>query len=58
MRQAFMTIRLSVDDDEGIDPVHLCEEVQAYCNTHTKSKVDGYIFEYDKFIPFHAQEEY
>ena len=58
-----------VCDEDGVNPVHLCEEIQAYLNSnHTvydedsqeyaNAKVIGYKLEVDNIIPFIAQEEY
>tara|TARA_B100000029_G_scaffold370876_1_gene364766 strand:+ start:271 stop:447 length:177 start_codon:yes stop_codon:yes gene_type:complete len=58
MKQAFMTIRLNVDNEDEINPYHLCEEMQAYLNNHSNTKIDGYIFEYDKFNPFIPKDDY
>ena len=52
-----------------MNPVHLCEEIQAYLNAHVcnydedtqdhvNAKVAGYKFEYDEFVPFRYLEEY
>ena len=57
-RSATFTVRITVDDDSDINPLHLCEEMQAYLNTNGDSKISGYNFKYDNFITFIAQEEY
>ena len=69
MNSAVFSCRIQLGDDDTINPVHLCEEIQAYLNSSTDyyeestdeykdAKVVGYKFEYDKFVPFEAQEEY
>ena len=30
MTQATFTVRINVDNDSDLNPVHLCEEMQAY----------------------------
>ncbi len=68
-REAIFQCRIVLSDDDDINPVHLCEEIQAYLNSSTdyleentdeyaNAKVIGYNFKYDKFTPFIAQEEY
>ena len=70
MKSAVFQVRIQLDDDnDPINPVHLCEEIQAYLNSwhcqldestdeYQDARVVGYKFEYDKFLPFTAQEEY
>ena len=69
MNSAVFSCRIQLGDDDTINPVHLCEEIQAYLNSSTdyleentdeyaNAKVIGYNFKYDNFIPFIAQEEY
>ena len=69
MNSAVFSCRIQLGDDDTINPVHLCEEIQAYLNSSTdyleettdeyaNAQVVGYKFEYDKFVPFEAQEEY
>ena len=69
MNSAVFSCRIQLGSDDDINPVHLCEEIQAYLNSSTDyyeestdeykdAKVVGYKFEYDKFVPFEAQEEY
>ena len=58
MTQATFTVRISVDNDSDLNPVHLCEEMQAYLNNNGNNKISGYTFNYDKFLPFIRQEEY
>ena len=57
-RSATFTVRITVDDDSDINPLHLCEEMQAYLNNNGNNKISGYTFNYDKFLPFIPQEEY
>ena len=56
-------------DDEGVNPLHLCEEIQAYlnsnhhlydtdCDDYVNASVLSYRLEVDKNVPFIAQEEY
>ena len=69
MNSAIFQCRIQLDDDAQVNPVHLCEEIQAYLNAHVSNydedtqdyvnaKVAGYKFEYDGFVPFHFQEEF
>ena len=69
MNSAIFQCRIQLDDDAQVNPVHLCEEIQAYLNSSTDyyeestdeykdAKVVGYKFEYDKYLPFTAKEEY
>ena len=69
MTQATFTVRINVDNDSDLNPVHLCEEIQAYLNSnlsyyddelgeHINAEVTGYNVEHDKITPFIAQEEY
>ena len=52
-------------DAEGVNPLHLCEEIQAYLNSnlsyydeeHVDAKVTGYHVEVDNTVPFISQEE-
>ena len=65
MNSAVFSCRIQLGSDDDINPVHLCEEIQAYLNSSTDyyeestdeykdAKVVGYKFEYDKFVPFTA----
>ncbi len=58
-----------VCDDEGVNPLHLCEEIQCYLNSnhhlldetdesYINAKVLSYRLEVDKQLAFFAQEEY
>ena len=69
MNSAVFSCRIQLGSDDDINPVHLCEEIQAYLNAHVSNydedtqdyvnaKVAGYKFEYDGFVPFHFQEEF
>ena len=69
MRSAIFQCRIQLDEDAQVNPVHLCEEIQAYLNAHVSNydedtqdyinaKVAGWKFEYDGFVPFHFQEEF
>ena len=57
-----------VCDEEGVNPLHLCEEIQAYLNSnlsyydedldeHVDAKVTGYHVEVDNTVPFISQED-
>ena len=57
-----------VCDEDGVNPVHLCEEIQAYLNSNhhlydedsdefVSAKVIGYRLEVDNIVPFISQEE-
>ena len=48
MTQATFTVRINVDDNSDLNPVHLCEEMQAYLNNNGNNKISGYTFNYDK----------
>ena len=63
MKQITFSCRIVCDDNDGINGLHLCEEIQAYLNSHTcnydestdeyqDAKVVAYQFDYDKFVPF------
>ncbi len=69
MKQITFSCRIVCDKDDGINPVHLCEEIQAYLNSgysycddelqeHVNAEVVGYRVEEDNYVPFIAQEEY
>ncbi len=53
-------------NSEGVNPLHLCEEIQAYLNSNNhlldenevNAKVLGYNLEVEKLTPFYAKEEY
>ena len=58
MNSAVFSCRIQLGSDDDINPVHLCEEIQAYLNSSTDyyeestdeykdAKVVGYKFEYD-----------
>ena len=57
-----------VCDEDGVNPVHLCEEIQSYLNSinllyhpysqeYVNGKVVGYRLEVDNIVPFISQEE-
>ena len=63
------TFQIECDHDDAPNPVHLCEEIQAYLNAHvciddggSGQFVDAQVVEYnvkrDEFNPFYAQENY
>jgi len=69
MKQITFSCRIVVDDNDGINGLHLCEEIQAYLNSnlsyyddelqeHVNAEVTGYTVEVDKFVPFIADDEY
>ncbi len=46
-------------DDDGVNPLHLCEEIQAYLNSNcSNSEVVGYNLEVERLTPFYAKEVY
>ena len=58
-----------VCDEEGVNPLHLCEEIQCYLNSnhhlladtdesYINAKVLSYRLETDKQLAFFAAEEY
>ena len=68
MKSAIFQCRIQLDDDAEVNPVHLCEEIQAYLNSnlsyydedldeHVDAKVTGYHVEVDNTVPFISQEE-
>ena len=61
--------RIKCNSENSPNPVHLCEEIQAYLNSnlsyyddeldeHVNAEVVGYKVQVDNIIPFIAQEEY
>ena len=63
------TFQIECDHDDAPNPVHLCEEIQAYLNAHVciddggsgqfvDAQVVGYNVKRDEFNPFYAQENY
>ena len=63
------TFRIVCEQDDNPNPVHLCEEIQAYLNSnldyyneeldeHVNAEVTGYRVEIDKMTPYIAQDEY
>tara|TARA_Y100001970_G_scaffold233851_1_gene291765 strand:- start:52282 stop:52500 length:219 start_codon:yes stop_codon:yes gene_type:complete len=63
------SFRILCEDDDAPNPVHLCEEIQAYLNSnldyyneeldeHVNAEVTGYRVEIDKMTPYIAQDEY
>ena len=68
-REAIFQCRILLSEDDNLNPVHLCEEIQAYLNSSTdyyeettdeyhNAKVIGYTLKSSKLIPFTAKEEY
>ena len=69
MKTINYTFRIVCEDNDAPNPVHLCEEIQAYLNSnlsyyddeldeHVNAEVVGYKVQIDNIIPFIAQEEY
>ena len=69
MKQITFSCRIVCDNDDGINGLHLCEEIQAYLNSNlsyydddldenVNAEVTGYAVEVDKFVPFIADDEY
>tara|TARA_B100000287_G_C20029017_1_gene541722 strand:+ start:290 stop:499 length:210 start_codon:yes stop_codon:yes gene_type:complete len=69
MKTIEYTFRIQIDTEDAPNPVHLCEEIQAYLNSNVSyydedldenvnAEVVGYKVQIDKLIPFIAQEEY
>ena len=58
MKEYTYSFRIVCEDNDAPNPVHLCEEMQAYLNNNSNNKISGYTFNYDKFLPFIPQEEY
>ena len=69
MKEYTYSFRIVCDTEDAPNPVHLCEEIQAYLNSnlsyyddelheHVNAEVTGYRVEHDKITPFIAQEEY
>ena len=63
MKSAVFQVRIQVDEDTDVNPVHLCEEIQCYLNSNVcnldestdeyqDAKVVAYNFGYDNFVPF------
>ena len=63
------SFRILCEHDDAPNPVHLCEEIQAYLNSnlsyydddldeHVNAEVTGYRVTTDNIVPFIAQEEY
>ena len=63
------SFRIVCEENDAPNPVHLCEELQAYLNSnlhlydddsdeYVNAEVKGYKVEVDKFVPFIAQDEY
>ena len=69
MKEYTYSFRIVCEDNDAPNPVHICEEIQAYLNSnlsyyddelgeHINAEVTGYNVEHDKITPFIAQEEY
>ena len=69
MKEYTYSFRIVCEDNDAPNPVHLCEEIQAYLNSnldyyddelgeHVNAEVTGYMVEHDNITPFIAQEEY
>ena len=51
---AYLTIRLEIEDECEVNPVNLCDELESYFafNKITATKITGYKFRYDNYIPY------
>ena len=69
MKEFTYSFRILCEHDDAPNPVHLCEEIQAYLNSnldyyneelgeHVNAEVTGYRVEIDKMTPYIAQDEY
>ena len=69
MKLVTYSFRIVAEDGDEPNPVHLCEEIQAYLNSnldyyneeldeHVNAEVTGYRVEIDKMTPYIAQDEY
>ena len=68
MKEYIYSFRILCENNDAPNPVHLCEEIQAYLNSnlsyydedseHVNAEVTGYRVEHDKITPFIAQDEY
>tara|TARA_B100001113_G_scaffold129361_1_gene105653 strand:+ start:733 stop:942 length:210 start_codon:yes stop_codon:yes gene_type:complete len=69
MKTFIYSFRIVCENNDEPNPVHLCEEIQAYLNSnlsyyddamdqHINAEVVGYNVEVDQFNPFIAEEEY
>lgn len=69
MRSATFTVRMQIEEDQEINPLYLCEELQASINSMysyldsdteecSNNRILGYKFEYDSFVPFTPKESY
>ena len=69
MKEYTYSFRIVCEDNDAPNPVHLCEEIQAYLNSnlsyyddelgeHINAEVTGYAVEVDKFVPFIADDKY
>ena len=59
MKSAIFQVRIQLDEDAEVNPVHLCEEIQAYLNSwhsgndeYQDANVTGYHVESDPMISF------
>jgi len=68
MQTVNFSVRI-VCDEEGVNPLHLCEQIQEYLDSNhhlydedsdefVPAKVVGYRLEVDNIVPFISQEEY
>ena len=56
MKTIEYTFRLQVDDDDLINPVHLCEELDCYLTEHTNTKLLGYTVKDDNLIQYNKED--
>ena len=67
MKLVTYSFRIVAEDGDEPNPVHLCEEIQAYLNSnlhyydeedHRNAEVIGYNVKQDNYVTYQAQEEY
>tara|TARA_B000000557_G_C20406496_1_gene288672 strand:- start:40 stop:246 length:207 start_codon:yes stop_codon:yes gene_type:complete len=68
MKLVTYSFRIVAEDGDEPNPVHLCEEIQAYLNSNlsyydedesrVNAEVIGYNVTQDNYVTYHAQEEY
>lgn len=67
MKLVTYSFRIVAEDGDEPNPVHLCEEIQAYLNSNlsyyndesrVNAEVIGYNVKQDNYVTYQAQEEY
>ena len=68
MKLVTYSFRIVAEDGDEPNPVHLCEEIQAYLNSklsyyddeesRVNAEVIGYNVTQDNYVTYQAQEEY